>query len=186
MGRDKIEEASVEPYSQAIEMANELLNQVRDLSLHLRPSMLDDLGLLPTIIWQAEKAQEQLGLEISLSMEGIEERRFPTDLETTVYRVIQESITNVARHAETDHVWISSWLQDDTLFVQIQDEGVGFEVAPVMGVVSTGGLFGMRERARLVNGRLEVDSELGAGTTITLSLPIDGFVERRRSGRRKK
>jgi PAS domain S-box-containing protein len=158
---------------QAQRQVNELLARVRDLSLDLRPAMLDDLGLLPTLLWHFQRYEAQTGVHVAFRHQGLNGRRFPSDLESAAYRIVQEALTNVARHAcvEETQVWV--WATDDLLGARIEDAGVGLDVPAAPQHPSTG-LDGMRERATLLGGRLVIDSSPGSGTCITAELPLDG------------
>jgi PAS domain S-box-containing protein len=153
-------------------MANELMALVRDLSLDLRPAMLDDLGLLPTLLWHFERYTTQTHVRLTFKHSGLEGRRFAPQVETAAYRLVQEALTNVARHAGVSEVWVRSWADQETLGVQIQDQGTGFDPEAALAAGATTGLAGMRERAVLLGGQLTVESAPGAGTCVTAELPL--------------
>lgn len=145
--------------------------------------MLDDLGLLPTLIWLVDRSKSHMNLDVHLSHRDIEDRRFDSEIETTAYRVAQESLTNVARHAQVLEAWLEIWIEDRALVLQILDEGVGFNPQEIKEMRSATGLSGMTERAQLLGGELSIDSEPGEGTVIRLKLPLKGHLERRRANR---
>ncbi|MEA2626025.1 MAG: hypothetical protein QOD06_2070 [Candidatus Binatota bacterium] len=155
----------------ALEAANELIGRVRDLSLELRPAMLDDLGLLPALKWHFERYTSQLEIEVAFEHAGLEGRRFRRELETAAYRIVQETLTNVARHAMVERAEVNVRADDDVLRIEVRDAGVGFPPASVATGI-TGGLSGMRERATLLGGQLIVDSVPGGGTRVTVELPL--------------
>jgi signal transduction histidine kinase len=153
-------------------MVNELMALVRDLSLDLRPAMLDDLGLLPTLLWHFERYTTQTYVRVTFKHSGLEGRRFRPEVETAAYRIVQEALTNVARHAGVGEVWVRSWADQEALGVQIEDQGSGFEPEAALAAGATTGLAGMRERAVLSGGQLTVESTPGAGTCVTAELPL--------------
>ncbi len=153
---------------------NELIGQVRQISLDLRPAMLDDLGLLPTLLWFFDRYKLQTEVEVEFSHTGMENRRLPQTVETAAYRVIQEALTNVARHAGVKQVSVHLMVVEERLVVQIEDRGVGFDPEVVMQGGDSRGLVGMRERVGSLNGELVVESSPGTGTSLIVELPIAG------------
>jgi PAS domain S-box-containing protein len=149
----------------------DLTARVRDLSLRLRPTMLDDLGLRPTLLWHFERYTAQTQVRVVFEQSGLE-RRFPPEVETAAYRIVQEALTNVARHAGTGEVTVRLWLDQDLLCLQIEDPGVGFDLDAVPNAGASTGLSGMQERAELLGGHLTVESGRGVGTRVTAELPI--------------
>ncbi|MCS6880835.1 MAG: ATP-binding protein [Oscillochloridaceae bacterium] len=156
--------------SQARRTVGELIARVRHLSLDLRPPMLDDLGLRPTLDWLAERYTAQTRVRVHLTQIGID-RRFSPMLELVVYRIIQEALTNVARHAETTEVTVRVWIEDDQLHVLVEDQGRGFDPA-ALDPYRSSGLSGMSERVALLGGTLTITSAPGAGTSIRAALPL--------------
>ncbi len=153
---------------------NELMARVRDLSLDLRPALLDDLGLLPALGWYLDRYTPRTGVRVELRHQGVS-RRFSPEVETVAYRTIQEALTNVARHANTDYATV--WLLADAqrLMLRIDDAGCGFdsEVAErTLRTQTTGGLSGMQERMQLIGGLLTIESAQGVGTRIIAELPL--------------
>lgn len=159
--------------AEAKSLANMLTGLVRELSRNLRPSMLDDLGLLPTLPWLFKRFSSQTNVGVVFEHSIIDNKRFPSEMETVIYRVVQEALTNVARHAGTDLATVRLWSNDRTLGVQIEDHGVGFDFPSTMKRGDSSGLNGMRERAMLLEGRFTVETIPGAGTRITVELPKD-------------
>jgi PAS domain S-box-containing protein len=159
-----------EAVGEARGLIQELTAQVRDLSLRLRPTMLDDLGLLPALLWHFERYTAQTGVHILFHHEGLD-RRFSPEGETAAYRIVQETLTNVARHAGVEEatVWVSH--DGNTLRLQIEDHGKGFDLAGAPTGGAGCGLSGMRQRAALRGGRLELFSAVGAGTRVTAEWP---------------
>lgn len=145
-----------------------LTEQVRQLSMDLRPAALDAFGLLPALQWLLERFQTRTGIAVALRHQGIE-RRFPPVVEIAAYRVVQEALTNVARHADVDRAMISL-LGDGTLLIVIRDDGRGFDPATTP---TPSGLRGLRERVELLAGTVAIDAALGAGVCITAEFPLD-------------
>jgi PAS domain S-box-containing protein len=152
-------------------LVEDLISRVRDLSLELRPTMLDDLGLVPALLWLFERYRSQTGIEVSFQHIGVD-RRFDPDLETAAYRIVQEALTNVARYAGVETATVNLWADAATLNVQVEDAGQGFDPNRARSEHPSNGLAGMRERATLLNGQLTVETAPGAGTQITAELPL--------------
>lgn len=151
----------------------DLTEQVRQLSMDLRPAVLDRYGLLAAMEWYAERYQKRTGISVDLRHAGLE-RRLPPDVEIGAYRVVQEALTNIARHARADAAAIQLFADDGMLTVVVRDQGAGFDSA---NAPTTSGLGGMRERVALLGGTLEIESAPGRGTTITAEFPHDGDEE---------
>jgi PAS domain S-box-containing protein len=164
-------------------MVNELMALVRDLSLDLRPAMLDDLGLLPALLWHFDRYTAQTNVRVTFKHTGLERRRFAPEVETAAYRIVQEALTNVARHAGVGEVTVRLWADQDMLGVQIEDWGTGFNPEAALAAGDTTGLAGMRERAMLLGGQLTVESAPGAGTRVTAEFPLGHPVEEGEKGR---
>jgi signal transduction histidine kinase len=154
-------------------LVSDLMVRVRDLSLGLRPSMLDDMGLLAALLWHFERYTAQTQVHVVFEHGGLGER-FAPEIETAAYRIVQEALTNVARHAGVDEVTVSCSADADALCVQILDRGVGFDPGAVLASRNTGGLTGMCERAELLDGRFTLESAPGKGTRVIVELPLQG------------
>ncbi|MGE0884098.1 MAG: response regulator [Blastocatellales bacterium] len=157
---------------QAQGLVNDLMGRVRDLSLDLRPAMLDDLGLLHALLWQVERYSAQTGIRVLLTHTGIEERNLKPEMETAAYRIVQEALTNIARHAAVDEAKVSVSADAENLCVQIADKGKGFDSQLALAKGASSGLAGMRERAQLLGGKLMIESTDGIGTVVTALLPL--------------
>ncbi|MFN0112677.1 MAG: response regulator [Blastocatellia bacterium] len=158
---------------QAQALVNELMGRVRALSLDLRPAMLDDLGLLHALLWHFERYTSQSAICISFTHTGIDVNRFKPEIETAVYRIVQEALTNVARYASVDEVKVNIFADAEEINLQISDKGKGFQVTEALEAGSSSGLTGMRERTHLLGGKLTIESSAGIGTVITATLPIE-------------
>lgn len=157
--------------SMSQKMINELIQKVRQMSLDLRPSLLDDLGLLPAFEWFFDRYQKQTEIEVLFTHEGLQRKRFAPDLEITVFRVVQEALTNAARYAKTSSVSVDIQVMIGEINVKIEDRGVGFDLDSDW-IYKSSGIMGMMERVNLINGKFEIISSPGNGTKIYLILPI--------------
>lgn len=151
---------------------NDLMARVRKLSLDLRPAMLDDLGLLPTVLWHIEHYTAQTNVRVNFKHSGLEKRRFAPEVETAAYRLVQEALTNVARHSEATEATVQMSTHRRILLIEVEDAGKGFDVESVFSKNETSGLAGMRERAMLLGGQLAVESWPGSGTHLRAELSI--------------
>ncbi|HXV56650.1 MAG TPA: GAF domain-containing protein [Gaiellaceae bacterium] len=151
------------------ELVVQTLQDVRRLAVELRPKALDDFGLVPALERLTEGFSQQTGIAVELESR-LAEDRLPGEVETIVYRVVQEALTNVVKHAHADHVSIVLRKKDRTLTALIEDDGRGFS-ADANGDRGLG-LVGMRERVELVDGTLSIESSAGTGTTLLVEIPI--------------
>jgi PAS domain S-box-containing protein len=159
------------PLAEIGAQVNKLIAQVRNLSLDLRPGMLDDLGLLPTLAWQIQRYTGQTKVQVAFEHSGLD-RRLPARVETAAYRIIQEALTNVARHAGVRAATVRLWFDQDILMIHVEDKGGGFDPQAAVATRTSSGLAGMRERAHLLGGKLTVESAPGAGTRLVAELPV--------------
>ncbi len=150
---------------------NELLQRVRGISLDLRPPMIDDLGLLPTLEWYFERYTSQSHIRVFFRHKN-SDIRFNPQIEMAVYRIVQEALTNVARHAGVDTVDVFLLADFHHICVLIEDRGRGFDQFAVWQHATTGGLIGMRERVYLLGGELSIDASPGQGTRVVTTLPL--------------
>jgi signal transduction histidine kinase len=151
--------------------ASDLLERVRKLSLDLRPPMLDDMGLIPTLEWQLKRFTKQTGIRVHFQHSNLN-CRFPSELETAVFRIVQEALTNVARHAGVREVMLKIEVGSDHLVLQIEDRGKGFDMHQVLVAPESNGLSGIRERAELLRGTFHLNSAPGEGTTLRVQVPL--------------
>lgn len=147
--------------------ATQLIEEIRDISWELRPSVLDDLGLVPAIRSFLSRFSENYGIDVYF--ECVLNRRLDISIELTIYRIIQEALTNIRKYADVTKATVTVRELDLTVRVMIEDKGIGFEMmTQARGV----GLFSMDERARAVGGELTIISALGEGTKIILEVPV--------------
>jgi len=159
----------------ALELTRSSLHDTRELSRLLRPTLLDDLGLDAALNWLARTLSERTGLTIDLQS-GLDEARLHPDIETLVFRITQEALTNVIRHAQARTAHIVLQLRGETLLLRIEDDGCGFDVQRLADAERGGtssGLRGMRDRAELFGGRVDLKSAPGRGTVVQMSLALD-------------
>lgn len=163
--------ALVDRLHEAQALVTDLTARVRRLSLDLRPSMLDDLGLLPTLLWYFERYTAQTQVRVAFKHRRLDAPLDPL-IAVAVYRVVQEALTNVARHAQVEEVAVAVWTQGDLIVLSIEDRGVGFDFEAALAARRSNGLTGMRERVALLDGQLFVDTAVGQGTRILVELPL--------------
>jgi len=159
---------------ESITMVERMHEQARNLSLNLRPSLLDDLGLVPALRWHLDRLAQSSGLSVHFAA-GDSVGRYPAEVETTCFRIAQEALANVSRHAQARHVSVN--LAQDTagLSLRITDDGIGFDVAAARRQATRGrsmGLLSMEERMELAGGELLIDSRPAKGTTICARFPL--------------
>jgi PAS domain S-box-containing protein len=153
-----------------ISLIDETVKTVRRISSELRPGILDDLGLVPAIEWQCQEFEKRTGIS-SKCHAGLTDQNIDKNLATNIFRVYQEALTNVARHAQATLVETNLTQDDGIINLTIKDNGVGFDTEEIKSKMSLG-LVGMRERAMLFNGELTINSKKGKGTTIVLKAPM--------------
>lgn len=151
-----------------------VIQQVRSLALDLRPSLLDELGLVPALKWYIKRHGERAGWETDYSVHEVNSH-LPPDVSITCFRIVQEALTNIARYAKATHVQVTLERQGDRIVLTVEDNGKGFDVGQAKTRARTGvsiGLLGMEERARLVGGEMTITSSPKKGTRLTASIPV--------------
>ena len=171
--QSKLPKPVMENMEKLRELADSALEGVRRYSQDLRPSILDDLGLVPALEWLISDLEEQYGMATNIRITG-KQRRLTQDKELTVFRIAQEALSNVRRHSQASAIEMTVDFANDALTLVISDDGQGFNMpARTSDLVLSGklGVIGMRERARLVGGTLIVQSQIGLGSIVTLRIP---------------
>jgi signal transduction histidine kinase len=156
---------------ECVQLVQHAGTQLRSLVLELRPTMLESAGLVPTLKWMARQHKERTGIATEVIGELNE---IPGDPAIACFRVAQEALTNVTRHARARHVWIELSQTPIALALAVRDDGVGFNVAKTLeeaGGSGHLGLLGMKERVQILGGEMSVESEPGHGTRVCISVP---------------
>jgi PAS domain S-box-containing protein len=151
---------------------DEIIQQVRRISSELRPGVLDDLGLLAAIEWQAEEFEERTGTLCTVES-NVEDEKLPRDVSTALFRIFQEALTNAARHAGAEHVAVRLWLEGDSLRLEVRDDGRGISHVQADHPESLG-LLGIRERARRLGGTATIAAGSAGGTVVSVRVPRAG------------
>ncbi len=160
--------------AEAKELAVHTLDEVHRLIVDLRPSVLDDLGLRSAVRWYAERVLKGQGVVVRFEAEGMDER-LPPQLEIAIFRAVQETLTNIAKHARAESVLIQCALSDGLLAIDIEDDGRGFEVSSLAAPGKDGrgwGLLGIRERVELMGGEVRIESAPGQGCLVAIRVPV--------------
>ena len=149
-------------------IAQHCLNAVRNMSLLLRPSMLDDFGLVPALEWQAREVQKRSGLRVTVEADD-EAGEVPDEHRTCIYRLAQETLHNITKHAQARTARVTLVRDAHSVRLTVQDDGRGFDAERTRGL----GLLGMRERVARLHGSFDIDSSPGKGTRVTVTLPMN-------------
>lgn len=160
-----------DPQQEIHSIVDDLLGRVRNLSMDLRPTMLDQLGLTPALLWHIERYETQTGIGVTFRHKGVE-RRFSPGMEIGAFRIVQEALTNVARHSGSRAAVVEVRADDELLEIKVADEGKGFDPERAQAAAASSGLAGMRERASALGGRVKIVSSSGAGAMLVAELPI--------------
>jgi len=175
LGNIEIESSSIDGkfrdhLESAKQLSSETLRLVRDLAMGLRPSMLDDIGLGAALQWQGRQFSRQMGIPVSVHVDGVLED-LSERYRTSIFRVVQEALTNCARHAKARRIEVSAHGTPNSVDVTIKDDGIGFRPDALLG--SGIGLVGIRERVSELNGEVWVDSQPGNGTVLRIRVPVE-------------
>jgi PAS domain S-box-containing protein len=166
------ENLNVQSLEEVVLMARQTIREVRKIQMDLRPSLLDDMGIVPTISWfcrKFKKVYEDISIEKHISLQ---EEDVPTPLKTVIFRVLQEALNNVAKHAEADSVWISLQATDVRIELAIEDNGVGFDVEQAWSAKNSQhgfGLMSMKKRVEFSGGCFSIESKKGSGSVVQAS-----------------
>jgi PAS domain S-box-containing protein len=167
------------PIGESVLIVDRMIESVRSLSLNLRPSLLDDIGLIPALRWYLRRQAERLNWKRRFTAENCC-TRYRDDLQIACFRIAQEALTNVARHANATRVTVRLSEKETVLELVVRDNGVGFSLAHARTSAKKGqslGLLGMEERARLVHGHITITSHRGRGTTMRAVFPLSPRVK---------
>jgi PAS domain S-box-containing protein len=156
-------------------LAKRTLDETRALSHDLRPTILDDVGLVAAIHWYADEFRKTFAVRVDVDAEAPSEKRLPPQIEVALFRIAQEALTNIGKYAGAKSVFVGLTFPDSSAELVVRDDGVGFDLDNVPGPTREGGLglYGMRERAELLGGSLTIDTAPGRGTTITVVAPTE-------------
>ena len=166
--------ASSEHLAESIALVDQAIEQVRTLALDLRPSILDDLGLVAALRWLVNRQSRRAGTEWAFRA-AASDGRLPTAIETCCFRLAQEALTNVVRHADAHHVSIELGFDGGEVALVVRDDGKGFDVRVARELAARGaslGLVSMEERVSLAGGTLRIESAPGHGTTLRARFPL--------------
>lgn len=160
-------------FAQITELLNEVEKHLRRYSHELRPTILDDLGWIPAIRFLADGISKRANLPIHI--EATISERLPSAIETTLYRIVQESLTNAVKHAGAGNVWIRARRDNAVLCCSIRDDGAGFDILQGQNATQRKGLglIAMRERVSAIGGTLQIDSRPGHGTELSIRIPLE-------------
>jgi PAS domain S-box-containing protein len=156
---------------EAVKLAHDLMARVRALSLDLRPVILDDMGLLHSLRWHVDNFRQRTGVQVDFQNAGID-GRFSSELESAVYRLVQEALSNVSRHAGVRKARLKVWLDGGELCVEVEDQGIGFDSGTLLETDAYTGLTEARERISLLGGRFALTSKPGKGTRLIVRIPL--------------
>jgi len=167
---DSAEDIVMQRMNDILELLNETVNSVRRISSDLRPSLLDDLGLVVAVEWQLSEFEKRSGIKTVFTADEIG-MEIDRDIATGLFRIFQESLTNAAKHAEATEITVSLQKINDQLILHIRDNGVGYENEAVKNK-KTFGILGMQERSLMMGGEYRIKSETGTGTSVEVMVPL--------------
>jgi len=162
-----------ERLGEAKSLSNQMLTAMRQLSVDLRPTMLDDVGLIPTLRWYIQNFSDRLNIQSTFQSVGFQEKLHPV-IETTLYRVIQEALNNIAKHSGASRIEVHLERKDSIISASIEDNGRGFDLEKVGQLESSErgfGIVGMQERVSLLGGKIDIQSRPDLGTFIRIEVP---------------
>jgi signal transduction histidine kinase len=158
--------------TESIQLINDGVKSVRAICSGLRPGVLDDLGLAAAIEWQASEFASRNGVRCQVSVPPVD-LHLDGDRATATFRIFQECLTNVSRHAQAKSVRVSLRQEDENILLVVEDDGIGFCEADFSGSLGSLGLLGMKERAQFCGGNVDISSSPGNGTTVNVRVPVD-------------
>ena len=157
---------------ESIQLINDGVKSVRAICSGLRPGVLDDLGLAAAIEWQANEFASRNGVRCEVSVPPID-LHLDGDRATAAFRIFQECLTNVIRHAQAKSVRVSLCQEEENILLVVEDDGIGFRESDLSNSLGSLGLLGMKERAQFCGGEVQISSSPGSGTTVTVRVPVD-------------
>ncbi|MBN1179520.1 MAG: sensor histidine kinase [Anaerolineae bacterium] len=169
-------EGTIERVHDLRRLTDQVMVNLRQMTTRLRPAVLDELGLPAALITYGDDCSTRFPFVVDVQITG-RRRRLPSEIETTLYRITQEGLTNVAKHAQANHVTVTLNFGEEHVDLVITDDGVGMDVELAQQAAAYGsgwGLAGICERVQLIGGRLDIQSTAGSGTTLSVQVPLDG------------
>jgi signal transduction histidine kinase len=157
---------------ESIQLINDGVKAVRNICSGLRPGVLDDLGLAAAIEWQANEFATRNGIPCQVSVPPVD-LHLDGDRATATFRIFQECLTNIIRHAQAKSVRIAHYQQEESILLIVEDDGIGFHKSVFSNALGSLGLLGMKERAQFCGGDVQISSSPGNGTTVTVRVPVD-------------
>ncbi|MEN2984816.1 MAG: sensor histidine kinase [Dictyoglomaceae bacterium] len=170
----KIDQNLINYIEDSINLIDKTIEQVRNLSLNLRPSLLDDLGLISSLKWYIEREKRRNNLNIEYVFD-FEQEKINKDLSINIFRIVQEGLTNIIKHAQARNIFLEIKEEGEKILIIIKDDGIGFDVENIWEKVREGralGILGIKERVELFNGNMEIKSKKGEGTEIKIILSL--------------
>ncbi|MED4586434.1 PAS domain-containing sensor histidine kinase [Brevibacillus choshinensis] len=171
VGQSQLSDPIRQHVTDLLQMTAKAMEEVKRMALELRPSALDDLGLLPALRSLMKRVEKSFGIQVELHVQG-ERRRYSAAMETALYRIVQEAMTNTAKYAQASQLGIVFENREKEVVVTIVDDGVGFEVEKALHTGKGLGVFGMKERAQLLGGSVDIRSAPDEGTTVIVRIPV--------------
>jgi PAS domain S-box-containing protein len=153
------------------DLLSQTIDQIRNLTTDLRPSMLDDFGLIPTLNWYIDNLSKRTNIKVYLKTKNFKPR-LSSEVETTLYRILQEALTNIAKHAQATEVSILLAQKNSFASLSVEDNGMGFDAKKTTFPKDRLGLFSIKERVKLLNGQFKIDSKPNKGTKLNVKIPL--------------
>ena len=167
------DELIVNKLKETLELCDFTITTIRKIASNLRPSIIDDLGLVAAIEWQCEEFSKRSGVPVNFSSD-VNNLKFKPDASIALFRILQEALTNVARHANATNITCTLKKQGGNITLTIIDNGRGFDLSGKRKV-KTLGILGMTERAAMINGTYKISSVPNKGTTVSVQIPLKGL-----------
>jgi signal transduction histidine kinase/ligand-binding sensor domain-containing protein len=175
LSRSPDPETAAKRIDDTVELVDRMVQRIRDLSLDLRPPLLDELGLIPALKGYLEAQAERAGIDIEVDADSAG-KGLPAEVAITAFRIVQEAVTNVIRHSKASRASINVRRTDAGLDILVEDDGCGFDVAEAVDRATSGkaiGLLGMQERVRMLDGEIDISSVPGKGTRVSVRMPLE-------------